>query len=279
MKTLANVIQSESCHWYFKDGRPCYEVKAKSKEGMRPATLRDARELNLLPSVTTILKVLDKYALDRWKIEQAVLACLTTPRKDGEELDQFVNRVMKVEEVQNQEARQAADIGTDIHAAIEMACLGLDWDRKWEPYVVPVLKELDKLGTYLDAEKNVTNNVLGYAGKLDWVGFNKQWLTITDFKTCNTIPEKESWPEHKLQLSGYGRGWIETNAISHNTDKPEYKMYGSAYASNVRTANIYISKKEPGKIATFIHIDWQDTFSNGFLPLVKYWQWANNYKP
>lgn len=265
MKTLANVIQSESCHWYFKDGRPCYEVKAKSKDGMRPATLRDARELNLLPSVTTILQVLHKFALERWKIEQAVLACMTTPRLENEALDIFLDRVLNVEQIQNQEAKQAADIGTDIHGAIELACMGEGYDEKWKVFVEPVLLELRQFGVMSEAEKIVTSSH-GYAGKLDYKAVFKDLYTIVDFKTCNDLPKKESWLEHKLQLSGYAYA---------AADEPDN------FGSQLQTANIYISKKEPGKVTTYTHssTEWFDTFSNGFLPLVKYWQWANQYKP
>ena len=43
---------AESTHWYDKEGNPAYEVEAK-KGGMRPTTLRDARVLDLVPSVTS----------------------------------------------------------------------------------------------------------------------------------------------------------------------------------------------------------------------------------
>ena len=41
-------IATESGHWYQADGTPAYEIK-KPGGGMRPATLRDARKLGLLP--------------------------------------------------------------------------------------------------------------------------------------------------------------------------------------------------------------------------------------
>ena len=51
-------------HWYKQDGSPCYEVPyADPKKGMRSTTIRDARKLNLVPSVTTILQVMDKPGL------------------------------------------------------------------------------------------------------------------------------------------------------------------------------------------------------------------------
>ena len=52
----------EQTHWYDQKGAPAYTVKAKDGSD-RPTTLRDARKMNLAPSVTTILKVAAKPAL------------------------------------------------------------------------------------------------------------------------------------------------------------------------------------------------------------------------
>ena len=41
-------LASENCHYYTKEGAPCYEVEAKNGQ-MRPTTLRDARKLSLVP--------------------------------------------------------------------------------------------------------------------------------------------------------------------------------------------------------------------------------------
>ena len=54
--------QVESGHWYDRDGRPAYEQATKAG-GVRATDLRDARKLGLLPSVTTVLSVVDKAAL------------------------------------------------------------------------------------------------------------------------------------------------------------------------------------------------------------------------
>ena len=57
----------KSAHWYSAAGQACHEVPNKSKPGTsRPTTLRDARTMKLLPSVTTILGLLDKPQLTDW---------------------------------------------------------------------------------------------------------------------------------------------------------------------------------------------------------------------
>ena len=70
---------AESVHWYQHNGAPQYTVKAKDGSD-RPTTLRDARKLNLVPSVTTILKIAAKPGLEAWKLNQMLLAALTLPK-------------------------------------------------------------------------------------------------------------------------------------------------------------------------------------------------------
>ena len=51
-------------HWYTQDGKPMHWVDKADGKGTRNTTLRDARKLNLLPSVTNILKLLNNPELN-----------------------------------------------------------------------------------------------------------------------------------------------------------------------------------------------------------------------
>ena len=106
---------AESVHWYGQDGSPQYTVKAKDGSD-RPTTLRDARKFNLVPSVTTILKVAAKPGLDVWKNEQLLLAALTLPRVAGETEKEFIARVVFDSK---ETGKRAAEAGTRIHEEIE----------------------------------------------------------------------------------------------------------------------------------------------------------------
>src|SRR5262252_4924511 len=106
------LFSPESAHWYRRDGEPLHSVLS-SKGELRPTTLRDARKLGLLPSVTNVLGVIHKPELVEWKVTQAVLAALTLPRGQGEELGVFAKRV--VEDAQSQ-VRGAAEFGKAFHA-------------------------------------------------------------------------------------------------------------------------------------------------------------------
>jgi hypothetical protein len=107
---------SESTHYYTRDGQPMYTVMGKSTGKPRPTTVKDAKELDLVPSVTTILNVAAKPGLNVWLQEQAILAALTLPRHENEPESAWLKRVVQDSKAQ---ARDAADVGTEIHAAIQ----------------------------------------------------------------------------------------------------------------------------------------------------------------
>jgi hypothetical protein len=106
---------SESTHWYDKDGTPAYTVIGKNGKE-RPTDLRDARKLNLVPSVTTILKLIDKPGLTEWKINQAILSALTCPRLNDEPETAYLSRIKK--DAQEQ-AKKAAERGVLIHSWVQ----------------------------------------------------------------------------------------------------------------------------------------------------------------
>jgi len=256
MSTNANVKTPENGHWYYTDGRPCYEVEKADGKGMTPTTLRHAKKLNLLPSVTTVLRCLDKPALTAWKIEQAVLAVMTTPRQVGELDDAFIERVLRTDKEQDKERDAAAQLGTDIHTAIEAAINGqiAQVEKRLLPYIEPVMEKLMVFGSPVFSEKNLVGK--GYAGRCDLCASDGKLSTIIDFKSTKKLP-KNSYTEHKLQLAAYA------------------KCEGVIAA---RTANIYISTLEAGQVAVCINEDIEPTFE-AFNHLLKLWQWLSDYSP
>src|SRR5580765_4654690 len=92
---------------------------------MRPTTVRDARKLGLLPSVTNVLGVINKPELVEWKMTQAVLAALTLPRLNGEGEDGFAKRV--VEDALSR-CKTAVDFGSAFHAGAERVAKTLEVD-------------------------------------------------------------------------------------------------------------------------------------------------------
>lgn len=259
MSTVANVKKSDSSHWYAQDGTPMYTVIAKSTGQPRATTLADARKLNLLPSVTTILRILYKQALVDWLIEQACLAVLTTPRPADEPLDAFVERVLHTERVQDQESQKARDRGIEMHAAMEAYFQGRTIAPEIEPWVAPAIKAILPYGELIATEKILVGD--GYAGKTDLILKGKDCFWIFDHKTGRKLPLRSAWPEAKLQLAAYAKVW-------------EDKI-----GQPVRVANCYISTTEMGQFVILETADWHSEFENGFRPLTKIWQHLNAYLP
>ena len=255
-------------HWYNINGEPCHYVEKKAG-GLRPTTLADARKLNLLPSVTTLLKCLDKPALNEWRIRNAIEATLTTPRLPDEPLDEFAARIMAVDVESVSDA--AKERGTAIHDALE-ECLsngdvkGLadDYEElvsqstvELSSYVLPALNAINEIGKPVIVESVLIGK--GYAGRVDCVLENVECMTIIDFKTTGAkkLPAK-SYTEHRLQLSAYAA------ALGNTANK------------RIQTANLYISTTRPGEIALAINEDWQADYK-AFGLVAELWQILNSY--
>lgn len=253
----------ESGHYYTRDGEPMHFVQKKDGTGTRPTTIADCRKLGLLPSVTQILRVLEKPALTAWKIRQAVLSVLTAPRPSDEPLDTFVDRVLSQERQQDQEAKAAADRGTAIHDALETELSGGVCNDEIRPWIKPCLNEIMNRGKVLLTEKILVGD--GYAGKTDLIQKNGEAIWLWDYKSTTKLPEKGSWPEHRLQLAAYAQAYLD----GHKLIPPHWK---------VSTGNAYISTRECGKFIIHENSPWQADYEC-FQHLVKVWQHLNSYRP
>ena len=198
---------SQAGHWYTRAGAPAYTMTGKNGKE-RAVTLRDARTLGLLPSVSTILRLEAKPALERWKIEQACLACMTLPRLPGEDDSAFMARALKDSQEQS---RKAAERGTYIHGLIERSipqgrCL---WgDERDRAIVDAVLLRLTTLFPLYDwnPERSFASDKFG--GKIDLHGIAGDEAVVIDFKTKSKMdPEKTlAYDEHCAQLAAYAYG-------------------------------------------------------------------------
>lgn len=249
----------ESSHWYFKDGTPCFELPKKSGQGMKRPTLADARELGLLPSVTTILRIVHKPALQDWLIMQAVGAVMNTPRLEGEKTDEFIERVLVKDRVQDMESGIAASRGTAIHAALEAALQGQPFDDIFKPYVEAVFPILESLGKVVWSEKILVGD--GYAGKGDVGLETDRHIAVIDFKSVGkaALP-LESWPDHRMQLAAYA------------------KAVGNTANKHVLTGNIYLSTITPGLVNLCLNEDWERDYE-AFRNAQELWGYMNSYQP
>lgn len=152
-------------HWYSRNGAPAYEVRGAGGFP-RPTTLRDARKIGLVPSVTTVLSVIAKPQLVAWQVRQGILAALTLPRIDGETEDAYLARIKADGE---QQAKDAADEGTRIHDAIEASFKGKPYPAQYRPHVEAAREAL--AATFPGVTDWVAEasfaHVSGYGGKVD----------------------------------------------------------------------------------------------------------------
>lgn len=253
--TTPAVRASESNHWYTRDGVPQYTVEAK-KGGMRNTTLRDARVMNLVPSVTTVLNVAAKPALTAWLQQQVLLAALTLPRRSDEPEKEYIDRIINDSKEQG---RSAADAGTDIHASIQGYYEGKTTGKHQES-VSACANAIDNwVGLRTWVSERAFAHELGFGGKCDLYcetdgGF------VADIKTKEfTNPSKvDGYDEHLMQLAAYRVGLGVPKA---------------------RCANVFVSRSVPNLVVVR---EWSlEDLDRGwemFVNLLQFWQLKNSHK-
>lgn len=240
------VHAAESTHWYTADGRPMYEVMAKNGKP-RPATLRDARKLNLRPGVSTITNCMAKPGLDAWKQKQVLLAALTLPKIDGETEDAYIARIMADSKEQG---KKAAERGTSIHESIEKFYTDRSWNDEHGPYVYGTAEKIRAIfGQQQWLAEKTFAAPLGYGGKTDLACPD----IVLDVKTkefdADHLPD--AFDEHVIQLAAYRVGLQMPRA---------------------QCANVFVSANNPGLVHVVIHDE--EALVRGmkmFIGLLDYW--------
>jgi hypothetical protein len=251
---------SEAGHWYTLDGDPAYTIMGKNGQE-RNTTLRDARKLNLVPSVTTIIRVASAPGLERWKQEQVLLAALTLPRQEGEAESDWINRIM---EDSKETGRKAADRGTAIHAAIQQHYDGQTYEIEFEPYVRATTAALaSHFNDWAWVAEASFADSMGFGGKCD--------LHIPESEHCKgfvvDIKTKDFGPDDKI--AGFDEQLMQLAA---------YRMGLQAFQA--RCANVFVSRSHPGEVRV---VEWSaEDLTKGWLmfkTLLDFWQVKNAYKP
>lgn len=246
-----------SDHWYKRDGSPCYELPTKDG-GMRGVSLRWDRHLGLVPSVTSVLQVIDKPALTNWRVEQGILAALTLPRREDESEPDFLRRVM---DDSKRQAKDAADLGTLIHDACESHWKRRPYTPTFQPHVHAVVAEVGRLFPAVTdwvAEAYFAHED-GYGGKVD-LHSPSTGIVIDykgkdgDFSDAKRLAYDQHW-----QLAGYQRGLRLPAAPC---------------------ANIFFSRTHPGKVTSHV---WRETdIADGwavFSSALALWRAIKKYDP
>jgi len=218
----------------------------------RPTNLRDARKLKLVPSVTTIIKCAASPGLEAWKLQQMMMAALTLPRAPEETEESFISRIQTDSKEQ---AKQAADRGSEVHAALESFFETRHVTMKFSDAVLGTEDEVIKIFGDLEwsTEKSF-GHPMGFGGKVDLHSRDGNGVVI-DFKT------KEFSRDQMEKIQGYDEHLMQLAAYRIGLDLPD-----------ARCANVFVSVTEPGLAVVR---EWsQEDLNRGramFESLLNYW--------
>lgn len=216
-----------SGHWYDRQGNPCHFITGVDGTS-RPATLRDARKLNLLPGFSGVDRMIHNHWLERWKKDQAVLAALTLARMPGEPDEDYLRRI---DLDGSSRASEAASEGKAIHQAIEASFANEVYNSSYKPHVRAVWAIL--ADNFAEVDDWVSERTFacptGYGGAIDL--HSPSHRVILDIKGADFGPDSDkrlTYTQHR-QLAAYahGLGWG---------------------LGTYRAGNVFVSRSSPGHV-------------------------------
>lgn len=257
-----------SNHWYSAEG----QSRHKRANG-KAVTLRDARKENLYPSVTTVLRVLTKSALEKWRVEQAIKAGLERGRALGpvQEVDQ--ETIDQVSDTLETGFAQARDFGDAFHKVAEyvnvngttpplMSAVSRGWPRIHEWAEKFHKWQQENIAEVISTEAVIVNKEVGYAGRNDLVARHKKYgIIVIDFKTQRVRNGKPAfYDEWIYQLAPYRKA------------QPKSDIHGCM--------SLVIDSVAPSDPVE--HLWSEEDSEHGwevFQKVVALWQAINKYKP
>lgn len=180
---------SESGHWYYGDGSPCESVPLKKPAsdgrtttkpnlGHAKKTLGFAPELRLYPSVTTVWGIKNEQGLNKFLIDRAL---------EFGYLNHHLPTLEDLIKAYSEYASKPSDRGTICHAVMEQMLRG----EQVTVYDEAAIRAYEQFKAWMDSngispidfEHSFCNIHLGYGGKLDFLGENKDHVRhVVDFK-------------------------------------------------------------------------------------------------
>jgi hypothetical protein len=270
-------------HWYALDGTPTYTIKgANGKE--RDTTLRDAKKLKLVPSVTTVMSVQDKPGLLIWKMTQLLDAAMANPYHPlvGDE-DKWRAQVVKQA---NEITKKAAEYGTLIHDNIEQ-CIKEDFiscKKGIIEVIEPVICFLkDNFPGFEFTAEDSFSHPLGFGGKIDLYGVKNKGQKnerrmVLDFKTKNKdsddMAKLKAYDDHHLQTAAYVKGLEDTKDFGSKLDYSKWERYNLFIGYEVVKTGYF----RPTGMKLTESKDFEREWGM-FNKLLEFWQLKNNYKP
>lgn len=254
-------------HWYTVDRKPMHTIVGQNGKE-RDTNLKDAKKLNLLPSVTSILDVVGSKSLEDYKLRQALFYARMCPGGMSER-----DQIKFVREAMDGDLSATAEQGSELHNDFESWAFG-------KPSVDG--KTWSELSHKLQIKEFLANEValgdisLGYGGTCDMVFIDtNNDIVIADLKTKKEPTHNGffSSDSHPLQLGAYYNLLVKDERFSQF-----FK------GRNVKGAIAFVSRMgRNGGVRTndvryYSNIEIQKS-SMAFNNLVSFWQHQNNYVP
>jgi len=258
-KFVTKLVKTEDAgHWYTEQGESAHVIIGKNGNE-RNTTVADARKMGLLPSVTSVLGIIDKPQLTAWKIEQAIMASLTLPKEDCETLEDYAKRVVKDSK---QATTKAAEHGTRMHEQAENILMGRACckDEDLQPYIKTFREWAeDNVEKTHWCEKALVGP--GYAGRCDaYVRLKGIGDAIIDLKNRKVNPKYDPF---------YDSDCAQLWAYKYASENPKCACVSVVLAAN-----------DPKLLKTH---QWSEDelYEAGiaFQAMLKVWSWSKKYVP
>lgn len=175
---------------------------------------------DIVPSVTTALATIAKPALVPWAAKCAA-ELVAAELKPGVGLDEVQIRELaeRAKNAHRDQARQAAGIGSDVHAWAERFARGENPPPPINPQIRAGVEAFQAWTRAHDVktvyvERKCFSRRHRYAGTVDLVAYIDGVAAVADFKTSTGI-----WDEYALQLAAYQQALLEEGVIDEDTDR------------------------------------------------------------
>jgi hypothetical protein len=180
--------------------------------------LKEARTKGYYPSMTSVIKMLDNYALGKYKQEQVAGWCAQHPRDADQSIETYVDLAI---EGGGQHSLEARDRGQVIHNGLELFSQTGDDSAlgEFKPTVEPYLKWREaNVSQSLMAEASLVDHDLKVAGTVDEVVVLADGsYAVLDTKSQGVKKRPSYYDEWLFQLAGYKHILVRQGTIPKDT--------------------------------------------------------------
>jgi len=238
-------------HYYDSKGNPAYEIIGKNGKARAPY-VKEARDLGLVPGVTSISGQVGNENIINWMIYSAIDICMEHPfcemGTSKEDWKKKISQLIKIEK------ERITGQGHKIHDALEHYYKSGKIKEQYRDFIVPVIELIENKWPMLQRTDWIPERSFNfgglYGGKVD-ISTEYNGGIILDFKTKDSedINKFKAYESHKQQLIAYGYG---------------LKMPKAQYG------NIFLSALKPNILLLEMHGD-LTYYWNKFKLLLQYW--------